>query len=162
VLVRGTDAEARVDASLLLVQRTTYDNAVKTLASYEARLRDAEDRRREAVDSLTAETERRRLVELQLGQAHLDLDRVRSDLAEARDLNRCLQTELRNHREAVDRLAAELAATGNAGRTTKVLAGIAAATGVVTAATLLFGRDEPAGHYAPPEDDASEDERNFP
>jgi transcriptional regulator with XRE-family HTH domain len=145
VLVRGTDAEARVDEAKQVVHRGHYEGLVKQVAEYESRLNDADARRQDAFAELEREKERRRVTERRLGEAYLAVDRSQSDLAEVREQNRRLQLEIKQHREAIEQLALELAAVTSSTQLTKILAGIAAATGVATLAAVLWPKDGTTG-----------------
>ncbi|KFE68585.1 helix-turn-helix domain-containing protein [Hyalangium minutum] len=161
-LVQGTDAEERVATASQLINREVYDAAVKQLADYEGRLNDLEAKLRVSEASLREEEQQRRKDSLALTQARIDLERSERALAATKARNRQLEEELHRHRGALhqavgrisvlqaklSQMAKALEETSATSRTAALFAGIAALTGVVTAATFLGGEKSPEGDEA--------------
>lgn len=141
-LARNTDAEARLAEGQQLVPRAALGAIQKQLHEYEARQAELEGRLRFVHEDLERERERRMQVELHLGDAHLERDRLRSDLEQSRERTRELVGELRSYRAAVERLASELESVTDSARVTRILAAIAAATGVAAIATLWLKHND--------------------
>lgn len=158
-LVQGTDAQERVGTASQFISRDVYDAAIKQLAEYEGRLNDLEAKVRASAAALSEEEQQRKKDSLALAQARIDEERRERALAAATARNRQLESELHRHREALHKavgqisvlqaklaqMAKALEETSASSRTAAIFAGIAALTGVVTAATFLGGEEPSDG-----------------
>lgn len=171
LLVIGTDAEARIAAASQYVPREHYEAAHHQLVEFERQKNDLEARLRRAEEELQHEKTRaikvqRELTE-QLGWAHHEVARSKSDLAENREQLRHYGVALQQAASDVSVLKAKLtqvqAAVSDgtsASRLAAALAGVAA-IGAVTAATYLHQARGESPHESPPAP-ASEKQRTKP
>jgi transcriptional regulator with XRE-family HTH domain len=163
-LVRGTDAESRLHETSNFVHREAYEAAIRTLTEYEARLRDMDARVRASEEGLTREEGRRKEAERAASQAHLDIQWAQRDLADAKVHIQRQAHELKQYQHALSKavaeigvlqaqfreLSGELASAKKSSRAGAILAGVAAITGVVTAAHFLGDDDdEPVSSHGP-------------
>lgn len=161
-LVQGTDAQERIVTASQLISREVYDAAVKQLAEYEGRLNDLEAKMRASETALRDEERHRKKESLALVQARIELERRERAYAAATARNRQMEGDLQRHREALHKAVAQISLlqtklgqmakaleeTSATSRTAALFAGIAALTGVVTAATFLGGDESPDGDEA--------------
>lgn len=156
LLVAGTDAQARIAAASQYVPREHFEAAHRQLVEFEQQKNDLETRLRRAEEELQQERARsikvqRELTE-QLGWAHQEVSRAKSDLAEGREQLRHYGTALHQAASDVSVLKAKLTqvqaalseGTG-ASRLAAAFAGVAA-IGAVTAATYLHQARSEAKH----------------
>lgn len=154
-LVQGTDAQEKIQGASQLIHRETYNAAVSKLAEYESKLNDTEAKLRAVERALSMEQEHRK----KDGTAFLDMrmraERLGSALETSKEENRHLSEQLQRYREALHKavgqisvlqvkltqMADELKKTSESSRTATFFAGIAALTGVVTAASFLGGEE---------------------
>lgn len=156
ILVKGTDAESRFTESGEWVPKHAFVSLAQNLGAYEARLNESAEQLRTAKEMIARERTRRHELEAELSSAHFALQRSNDDLEDTRAHNNSLQSELRAHRHGLARavaevtslkaqlnaLATELSSTKQSARTSTILAGVAAAAGVVTAAHFLMQDDD--------------------
>lgn len=157
-LVRGTDAELRLHQVTQTVRRSDYEAVVQKLAEYEGHDGELRARVRTLEEALTREEDSRTNAQHAASEAHMLREHAERDLRHARETARRLELDLRRHRDALARAATEVAAlrtrfrelqaelgsTAKSARTTAILAGVAAFTGVVTVAHFLGADDAPA------------------
>jgi len=162
-LVRGTDAETRLQEVTQTVRRSDYEAVVQKLAEYEGHLHEMRARLRTSEEALAREEACRTEAQHAACEAHLHLEHAERDLQNAREAALRHEQELRRYREALSRAVAEVAALrgkfqelqaelGSAeksNRATAILAGVAAITGVVTVAHFLGSDEAPAPVPAP-------------
>lgn len=172
-LVRGTDAEARVAEASEWVRRREYEVAVERVRTLEAELRQSRTDLQLRDSELEVERRHRSDAEAQVHESMMKLSELQRECEIARQdkevLGRAMtdfQSDLLRHRSALDlaankieelrgiieRLEGKLEELGRTSMATKVLAGVAAFTGVVTAATLLSA-SSPAEQKEEHEDD---------
>lgn len=154
-LVRGTDAEERLDGAIYAVEHDDYVAAMQKAIEYEARNRDLDAQLTSTREALAREEKRRMLAETAVSEAHLEKERARQDVKEARDQIQRQEQELRRYRRGISRAVAqvtalraklrtideELASTKKSARLAAVLSGVAALTGAVTIAYFIGGSD---------------------
>lgn len=150
-LVEGTDAEGTLEQVADLVRRQDYDAAVQKLVEQEGRAKDLELELQAARSAQEQEREARVKVVEELSRLQFKLETTERDLATERNRSRELSGELQRHRLALQKavgevsslrgqlkdLAEEVKGTASSSRTAAILAGVAAAAGVVTAASYL-------------------------
>lgn len=150
-LVEGTDAEARLEQATDLVRRQDYDATVQKLLEQEGRVQDLELELRAARRAHDQEHSARVKVSKEISQVQFRLETTTQDLADERARTKELSEELQRHRLALQKavgevsslrgqlkdLAEEVRGTAVSSRTAAILAGVAAAAGVVTAASYL-------------------------
>jgi transcriptional regulator with XRE-family HTH domain len=169
-LVRGTDAQEKIEDASQFIHRAAYDAAVSKLAEYEGRLNDAQSKLRDAELAVShAEALRKKENDAFVGmrgqaeRLSIALDGAEQQKAQLEERNHQLKDELERYRGALykavgqisvlqaklTQMAEELKATNESSRTAALFAGIAALTGVVTAASFLGGeessRDDSSG-----------------
>lgn len=150
-LVEGTDAEGRLGQTTDLVRRQDYDAAVQKLVEQEGRVKDLEFELRTARSAHEQERGARIKVTEDLSRVQFRLETTEQDLAAERSRTKELSEDLHQHRLALQKavgevsslrgqlkdLAEEVQGTATSSRTAAILAGVAAAAGVVTAASYL-------------------------
>ncbi len=155
-LIQGTDAEARLQEASQLVRREDYEAVVQKLVEYEGRLNELEMKVRAERNAREQDEQRRKQAEQDLLVARRQVELEQRSLDEVTATNTHLRTELSRYRAALhkavaeissqraalEKMAEELKAVSKSNRTTNILAGIAAFTGVVTAASFLSSSDE--------------------
>lgn len=156
ILVKGTDAESRFTESGEWVPKHVFMAVAQKLGDYEAQLNERDEQLRTAKVASARERTRKRELEAELSTTHFALQRSQNDLEDTRAHNVSLQSELRAHRQGLGRavaevtslkaqlnaLATELSSTKQSARTSTILAGVAAAAGVVTAAHFLAQQED--------------------
>lgn len=163
-MVQGTDAQSRLQEATQLVRREDYEAVVQKLVEYEGRLNDAEMKLRAETSTRTQDEERWKKAESERREAQDQAEAAQRELVGARERAQQLQFELSRSQSELTRyqkalhkavaevsmlranlqqMAKELKETSQSSRTAALLAGIAAVTGVVTAASFLgSGSDE--------------------
>lgn len=157
-LLRGTDAEARLQEVQNWVPRSHYDDAIKKMIEFESRNRELDEQLKERTDAFTLLEEKRRedthrseKLQRELETATTALLLLEKKLERSEERSRRYYEALE---EAVKRISqqntqlhqlAEEAKKGNRSSTTAaVLAGVAAAAGVATVASLI-GKEQNDG-----------------
>lgn len=154
-LVRGTDAEERLDGAIYSIEHDDYVAAMQRTIECEARNRELNAQLTSIRDALTHEEKRRVAAEIALSNAHMEQERARQDAKEAREHIQRQEQELRRYRKGISRAVAqvaslraklraideELASTKKSARLAAILSGVAALTGAVTIAYFLGGSD---------------------
>lgn len=150
-LIAGTDAEGKLEQAIDLVRRQDYEAAVQKLVEQEGRVKDLELELRAARSAHDQERGARVKVTEELSRVQFRLETTEQDLVAERSRTKELSEELQRHRLALQKavgevsslrsqlkdLAEEVKGTASSSRTAAILAGVAAAAGVVTAASYL-------------------------
>jgi len=147
-LLRGTDAEARLQEARQWVRRKDLEQAIASLATYEGKLNDLEARVRDAVTARdvarTRETEARQANESLKRELRVERRRLRRAQREA-DRNRKLYAEaaaeISRLAGQIEELSGEVQVSGRSSRVGAALAAVAAAASMYTAARLAANDD---------------------
>lgn len=154
-LVRGTDAENRLDEINHSVREDDYREAVQKLIDYEGQNRELATKLHFLEEQAKREEMRREDAERAACEAHVEKERAQRDLADARQQIQHQEQENRRYREALARAVAhvkaidekvrelndELGSAKKTSRLTAILSGVAALSGVFTLAHLLGDSD---------------------
>ncbi len=154
-MVNGTDAQARLTEGAAMVRRQDYDEAVKKMVEFELKVTDLERKLRSTETALASGQQDRAKNNADLCMLQFKWETAERDLQAERDRTAELNQDLRRHRDALrhavgdvsslrgqlEELAQELKDAAKSGRTTSILAGVAALAGVVTMASYLASDD---------------------
>jgi transcriptional regulator with XRE-family HTH domain len=155
-LVRGTDAEARLQEANHAIQQADYALAIQKIVEYESQKRELENQLNGLKETLAQEEKRRKSAEIVACEAHLERERAQRDLQSAHDSLHRQEQDLRRYQSGLSRaiaevtslrtqireLGEELASTKKSSRAATILAGVAAVTGVATVAHFLSNNDD--------------------
>lgn len=156
-LVRGTDAEGRVESASPMVPRELLEAALRERNEWESRATEFKNLAEATEERLKAEVRRRETAEISAGEIHYQRELKERDLSAAKRTIQELDSQLKKHKMGLElavaelatvraqlrELAEELSSTKKSSRTAAILSAISAVTGAATVAYFLSRSDSP-------------------
>lgn len=156
-LVRGTDAEGRVESASPMIPRELLEEALRERNDSEGRATEFKNLAEANQERLDGEIRRREIAEMAARDALYRLESKERDLTAAKGTMQDLDSQLKKYRIGLElavaelatvraqlrELADELSSTKKTSRTAAILSAISAVTGAATVAYFLSRSDSP-------------------